>query len=344
MPDDVAIAKQRFNGFRQALYNCDANRLPGQLRKLLAEDCQIRLPHPLGDVVGPENLFDIGFRPLLAAIPDLERRDYIVGGAIDAGETWIGCGGFYTGVFERPWLNIPATRQLVSMRYIEYFRFAGEMIVEAKLLWDIPSVMIQAGAWPMAPSLGVEFGVPGPATQDGVQMQSSDPADSAACLALVDAMVEGLGRYAEGGAEAMQLDRYWHPKMNWYGPAGIGSNRRLSGFRNWHQIPFLSAMPDRSADTEGDGRNCYFADGNYVFFCGWPAMRATVSGDGWMGIAPSGQSLSFASLDIWRCEEGRIRENWVLIDLLDVWRQLGVDVLARMQQTTIARQPYDFKP
>ena len=43
----------------------------------------------------------------------------------------------------------------------------------------------------------------------------------------------------------MELDRYWHPKMNWYGPAGIGSMRRISGFRNWHQIPFLKAMPDR---------------------------------------------------------------------------------------------------
>ncbi len=37
------------------------------------------------------------------------------------------------------------------------------------------------------------------------------------------------------GVEAMELDRYWHPKMNWFGPAGIGSMRRISGFRNWHQ-------------------------------------------------------------------------------------------------------------
>ncbi|GIT70283.1 MAG: hypothetical protein Ct9H300mP28_00970 [Pseudomonadota bacterium] len=32
----------------------------------------------------------------------------------------------------------------------------------------IPEVMMQAGAWPMAPSLGREWHVPGPATQDGV--------------------------------------------------------------------------------------------------------------------------------------------------------------------------------
>ena len=61
-------------------------------------------------------------------------------------------------------------------------------------------------------------------------------------------------------------------------------------------------------------------------------MKATVSGDGWMGIAPAGQELHFSSLDIWRCENGMIRENWVLIDLLDVWHQLGVDVLSRMHE------------
>ena len=37
------------------------------------------------------------------------------------------------------------------------------------------------------------------------------------------------------------------------------------------------------------------------------------------------------SLDFWRVEAGLIRENWVLVDLLDVYAQLGLDVLARMR-------------
>jgi predicted ester cyclase len=153
-------------------------------------------------------------------------------------------------------------------------------------------------------------------------------------MSLVNAMLEGLGKFAEGGAEAMELDKFWHPKMNWYGPAGIGSNRRISGFRNWHQIPFLNAMPDRSSDKENGGYDCYFADGDYVLFCGWPGMKATITGDGWMRIAPSGQKIDMTSLDIWRCENGLIRENWVMIDILDIWHQLGVDVLAHMREMT----------
>ncbi len=45
------------------------------------------------------------------------------------------------------------------------------------------------------------------------------------------------------------------------------------------------------------------------------------------------------SLDFWRMEDGLIRENWVLVDLLDAYRQLGVDVLARMREFNKARVP-----
>jgi len=344
MTESIAASKSRFANFRAALYDCDRKELPHQLQTLFDTSCAVRLPCPIGNVSGPQALFEVGYAPLLDAIPDLERRDYVVAGAIDRGEHWIGCGGYYIGVFEKPWLDIPATRHLVTMRYIEFFRFDGEQIVEAKLLWDIPALMMQANAWPMAPSLGVEINVPGPATQDGIITGVSDASQSATSMSLVDAMVEGLGKFAAGGAEAMQLEKFWHPKMNWYGPAGIGSNRRISGFRNWHQIPFLSAMPDRSSDTANGAYDCYFADGNYVLFCGWPGMKATITGDGWMGIVPSGQKIDMTSLDIWRCEDGLIRENWVMIDILDIWHQVGVDVMARMREQTIGRQTTAFKP
>ena len=62
-----------------------------------------------------------------------------------------------------------------------------------------------------------------------------------------------------------------------------------------------------------------------------------VSGDGWLGIVASGQAITMRSLDFWRCENGLIRENWVLVDLLDVYTQLGVNVFDRMRELTVAR-------
>jgi hypothetical protein len=60
----------------------------------------------------------------------------------------------------------------------------------------------------------------------------------------------------------------------------------------------------------------------------------TISCDGWMGIAPNNQKVTMRSLDFWRCENGKIRENWVLVDLLSVYHQLGVDVFSRMREFT----------
>lgn len=325
--------KHHIGKLRAALYDCDPAALPDQLREFFAPDCPIHLAYPFEDIDGPGALFDEVYAPLLHAIPDLERREYIcMAGAAEGGRggNWVGTAGTYTGVFEQPWLDIPPTMHVVYMRYHEFFRIEDERIVEMQALWDIPQLMMQARAYPMSPSLGVEWLVPAPAHNDGVITAPYDAAAAAASLKIVNDMVEGLGRSVDG-AEAMQLDRYWHPKMMWYGPAGIGSMRRLSGFRNWHQIPFLKAMPDRSAIM---GNGALFADGDYVGFTAWPGMQMTITGDGWLGIPPTDKAITMRSLDFWRCENGMIRENWVLVDILSTYHLLGVDVFERMRELT----------
>ena len=66
-------------------------------------------------------------------------------------------------------------------------------------------------------------------------------------------------------------------------------------------------------------------------------MLQSITHDGWMGIAPPGGRQEMRSLDFWRLENGRIRENWVLVDLLHLYDQIGVDVLARMREFNKAR-------
>jgi predicted ester cyclase len=143
---------------------------------------------------------------------------------------------------------------------------------------------------------------------------------------------------SQGGPEVMEMRRFWHPKMNWYGPAGIGTGRGIAGFRNWHQIPFLNGMPDRGQYV-GEIIYHFFGDGPYAAVTGWPNMIQTVTHDGWMGIAPAGKRITMCSLDFWRIEDGLIRENWVMVDLLDAYRQLGVDVFARLREFNKARVP-----
>jgi len=292
--------------------------------------------HPFGDMPG-DQYYESVLAKLHFSLPDVEKRPWIImAGTDDHGDDWVGIAGTYIGTFVKPFLDIQPTGHLAHMRFHEYYKIKNEKIIEIQAIWDIPELMMQAGAWPMAPSLGREGLIPGPATCDGLQTGDYQHDVSTKSKILVIDMLTAMSKHPEEPQEAMEMHRYWHPKMNWYGPAGIGTGRGISGFRHWHQIPFLMGMPDRGSFRD-ELTYHFFADGPYVAVTGWPNMKQTLSDDGWMGIAPSGRMITLRSLDFWRIERGQIRENWVLVDLLDVYRQLGVDVLGRMRTFNKAR-------
>ncbi|MFY0595587.1 MAG: ester cyclase [Cognatishimia sp.] len=308
------------------------------MAEVMAADAEVHLSHPFGDLNGPQAFFDTAFSGLVKAWPDLERRDFIVvAGPDEGGLDWVGCGGYYTGTSLAPWLDIPPTGHQVSMRFHEFYRFENDKVVEVQAIWDIPDVMMQASSWPLAPSLGREWLVPGPALQNGLVSGPRDDAKSQASCDLIMKMIQHLIKYpSQGGPEVMEADRFWHPKVSWYGPAGIGTARGMSGFRNWHQIPFLAAMPDRGR-YEDEITHHFFGDGDFAAVTGWPNMAQTHSADGWLGLPPTGKKITLRSLDFWRVEAGKIRENWVLVDLLDIYNQLGLDVFARMREFNKSR-------
>ena len=66
-------------------------------------------------------------------------------------------------------------------------------------------------------------------------------------------------------------------------------------------------------------------------------MIQTINHDGWLGIPPLGKEITMRSLDFWRLEGGVIRENWVMVDLLHMYDQIGVDVFARLREFNKAR-------
>jgi predicted ester cyclase len=320
---------------RKAMTDFEGVAVRQALSGVISADALIHLCHPFGDLPGPEAFYDVAYEPLLTAMPDLERRDMIVlAGRTPEGQDWVGMMGNYMGTFTAPFLDIPPTGHLAHMRYHEFYRLDGGKVVEVQAVWDIPELMMQAGVWPMAPQLGKFLATPAPMTQDGLTASG----DGQATMDHVIAMLTDLCKHpADPDPAVMQLETYWHPKNNWYGPSGVGTNRGIDGFRHWHQIPFLRAMPDRKLDVMGDLMSHWVAEGNYVCETGWPNMRLTLSEDGWMGIAPAGKEVLLRSLDFWRVENGKIRENWVLVDLLDLYRQVGVDVFARLKEFNKAR-------
>ena len=325
-----AALKRTLAPYRSALETATPEAARDAARALFTADAAIRLCHPFGDLAGPDALVDAALGPLLTAMPDLERRDMlIVAGTTAEGADWVGCRGSYAGLFTAPFLGIPPTRRLAQMRYHEFFRIEGGRVTEMQAIWDIPELMMQAGAWPLAPQLGAFLATPAPMTGDGLTVSG----DGAAAMDRVVGMLTDLCRHpADPDPTVMRLEHHWHPRVNWYGPVGIGTARGIAGFRTIHQIPFLRAFPDRKLDAMGALMSHWIAEGAYVAETGWPNMRLTHAGGGFLGLAPSGQEVTLRSLDFWRVEGGLIRENWVLVDLLDFCAQIGLDVLARMEE------------
>ena len=304
--------------------------MQASLIESLARNAQVRLGHPLGTTTGPTDFWSRVYAPLLAAMPDLERRDFIVMAGPRWGDgksgNWAGLGGNFIGTFAAPWLGIPATGKPVFMRYHEYFRVEDGKVVEMEGLWDIPQIMLQAGVWPMAPQLGVEWMCPGPADGKGVITTPFDPERASASVQLVWDMLHDLQR-GDADNPDRGLGGHWHDQANWYGPTGVGSARGHGGIANAVLKGFRRGLSDNARHLD---EGVFFGDRNLVAFTGWPSGTATHSGDGFLGLAPTNRRFARRSLDFWRVESGKIRENWVMIDMIDLYRQLGVDVFARM--------------
>jgi predicted ester cyclase len=310
---------------------------PHTLRKRLEAayhpDAVWRGSHPLNEMRGIDAIEATVWKPLHTAFPDLERRDTILIAGHSHGTDIVGTVGHYCGTFRRDWLTIPATGRPIYLRYGEFHVVRDGRIAQSTVLIDVLDVIRQAGFWPLAPSMGTEEQWPGPFTADGIVLSPQDAALSARSIAQTLAMHKTLGDYndeAMAGREgllAMPQKEHWHPKMMWYGPAGIGTTRGLQGFVDYHQLPFRLAFPNR----RGGNHYVRIGDGPYSATGGWPSVLAKHLGGNFAGVGPTGRDVTMRVMDFYLHHEGLIRENWVPLDMLHLLLQMDVDVLARMQ-------------
>lgn len=63
-----------------------------------------------------------------------------------------------------------------------------------------------------------------------------------------------------------------------------------------------------------------------------PSMTMTHLGP-YLGVPPTGRKLSLrVMMDFWRCRAGAIMENWVLLDLVDLFAQMDIDLIRRSKE------------
>lgn len=315
--------KQVINNFYQQLTGTSPDNL-----SYLHEDIQWSAAHPVNDLRGHEQFFSDYWNPIKKALPDVEYKPFIMLEGEYRGQDWVNSTGYFVGTFENPLFDIPATGKTLYLRYGELIRIHEDKIMECYIIPDFLDAMIQAGVNPTRASLGHDGLVMPPTSMDGLTLSSSNKEETTKSFKLVEAMHAGLARYDGESLLSMDQEKYWHPDFMWYGPAGIGTTRGMDGFRQHHQGPFLTGFPDRSVDSSVS----FIAEDHYVAMGGWPHMSATHSGEGWMGLPPSGKNLSIRVMDFWRREDDLLRENWVSIDIIHFLLQMGHDVFAQMRE------------
>lgn len=153
---------------------------------------------------------------------------------------------------------------------------------------------------------------------DGVRLgMSKDSADEN--KQLVDDMYSGLNQNKLG-----LMSKYWHEDMVWDGPAGIGTRHGIDDFEQNYRQDFIRAFPDKHAEDV-----VRIAEGDWVAGTGF---QDTTFANDWLGIPATGKKVRVRYMDFWRVSEDpetgerKLKENLVLIDILNVMEQAGYNI------------------
>ncbi len=140
----------------------------------------------------------------------------------------------------------------------------------------------------------------------------NDLSRTEATRAVVEGMVDGLNDHRING-----MAGFFHESFRWLGNAGCGVKNGLKEFQDNWQRPFQAAFSDKVCIDEAR-----LAEGEWMAAFG--RQEAMHSGE-FMGIAPTGRRVEIRYMDFWKVVDGKIADNWVMVDFPHVMRQLGVD-------------------
>ena len=127
-------------------------------------------------------------------------------------------------------------------------------------------------------------------------------------------MLESLNQHVIDGQE-----EFWTSDAKWHGPAGAGTKNSLREFQNGWQRPFLNAFPEKSGTWD-----IFIAEGKYAAATGIVTSKHVGE---FMGKEGDGREIRLRYMDFWEVKDSKIVDNWVLLDLVDFFRQYDIDIL-----------------
>ena len=323
--------------FWQKLNHSDPAAIPDVIRAAMHADVDWNGPAPIDHVSGVEAVIEQVWQPMLKSFPDLKRECHVFMGGTDSfGDEWVSGCGYLTGTFAQDWLGIPATGRKTHIHFGQFYVMRNGKIAENYVIYDVLAVMRQAGFQVLRPAWGMEGGkIPGPVARDGIMLTEQDPLTSQKSGRLVRVAMDGLRRYVRerdaGNMNRMEHWHYWHPDMRWLGPVGIGGSFSIEEFEDFHQRPWLHGFGDRTISVQGGRRMGSVGEGLYTSGGTWDVAFSYNHGD-YLGYPATKRLITIRDFDWWRREGDLIIENWIPIDLIDIFRQMDIDLIGIMHE------------
>ena len=334
-PQENFNNKQLVRSYLNSIINDGASNLEANLNKSFSKEIKVNCFHPLNEFSGLQDFKDKFWKPLFEALPDIERREQLVIGGAFRDKIQIGSISIISGTFEKPLFGIKPINKMINLKCCEVHELKNNKIIESHILIDLLDLIFQTGINPIYPSRGIEGNWLNPINTDGVNFFEKDIKVSEASLDQSLIMQRSLNIKPELETISDQelkekltkhpQNKFWHDKMIWYGPSGIGTSRRLEGFINNHQLPFRKTFKERNYWKLG--HYCELGDGKFSMTAGWHSIQAIYGSDDWLGYKSNNQNITMRVMDFYHHDEGKIRENWVPIDLIHILKQIDIDVL-----------------
>ena len=149
--------------------------------------------------------------------------------------------------------------------------------------------------------------------EQAVLSRGTDLSKTDETRAVIEGMVNGLNDH-----RIANIGEFFAQSFRWMGNAGCGTKNGLKEFQENWQKPFQAAFSDKVCIDEAR-----------VYMGEWAAafgrQEAIHSGE-FMGVAASGKKVEIRYMDFWKVENGKITDNWVMVDFPHVLAQLGHDV------------------
>lgn len=320
-----ATLQQYCNAYRSS----DLNVITKAVEGFYAPNAVINVVHPFNEHSGGTAYVNNFLRPLNHSFENLRRSEYIaIGGKFEDAQ-WLACTGYYSGNFLNSWIGIKPTGALAFLRFAEFHLMKEGSAVESYIFLDIPALMMAAGVWPLNHTVAKHAGytgyLPGPATNDGVIWNSSNPESSQKTLQLTERMLLNLATVDE----AWRSD--WHDDMTWYGPAVFGAFQGKEEFAGF-QTPFENTFSEWISGIKPGSVTKHFirmADGEYSCLGGWPSLNM-IQIKPFLGQGPTDKRVYMRVCDFWRRDGELLAENWVFVDVLHFLLQMDCDVLQQV--------------